>query len=148
MISKVLVAMDDSEVAWKALKYAIEFAQQTGSTLILLTVAEESPFFSASVPEVISSTHLRETIEDYLRQVSEAILAKAEGLCQKSGIPTQRIIRSGHPVEEIAGVAEESKADLLILGSRGRGSLKTALIGSVVFGVLHKEMKVPILVVR
>jgi nucleotide-binding universal stress UspA family protein len=148
MISKVLVAMDDSEVAWKAVKYAMEFAQQTGSTLVLLTVVEESPFFSASVPEVITSTHLRETIEDYLRQVAEAILAKAERLCQKSGIPTQGIIRSGHPVEEIVRVAEESKADLVILGSRGRGSLKTALIGSVVFGVLHKEMKAPILVVR
>ncbi len=148
MISKILAATDGSEVAWKAVEYAVELAKQTGSTLILLTVVEESPFFSPSVPEVITPTHLRETIDDYLRQVAEAILAKAERLCQKSGVPSQRVVRSGHPVEEIVKGAEESKADLVILGSHGKGSLKAALLGSVAFGVIHKETKIPVLVVR
>ncbi len=148
MISKILAATDGSEVAWKAVEYAVELAKQTGSTLTLLTVVEESPFFSPTVPEVITPTHLRETIDDYLRQVAEAILAKAERLCQKSGVSSQKVVRSGHPVEEIVKAAEESKADLVILGSHGKGSLKAALIGSVAFGVIHKETNVPVLVVR
>jgi nucleotide-binding universal stress UspA family protein len=148
MISKILVATDGSEVASKAVKYAVELAKQTGASLTLLSVAEESSFLSTTVPEVITPTHLREAIDDYLRQVAEAILARAEEWSQKSGVPSQKVVRFGNPVEEIVEEAQKSKTDLIVLGSHGKGSLKAALIGSVTFGVIHKETKVPVLVVR
>jgi nucleotide-binding universal stress UspA family protein len=58
------------------------------------------------------------------------------------------IIRSGHPVEEIVKQAERSKADLIIMGSHGRSALKAAVIGSVTFGVINRDTKIPVLVVR
>lgn len=148
MISRILAATDGSEVAGKAVEYAVDLAKQTGASLTLLAVVEESSFLSTSVPDVITPTHLRETIDDYLRQVAEAIIAKAEGLSLKNGVSSKGVIRSGHPVEEIVREAEESKADLIIMGSHGKSPLKAALIGSVAFGVVHKETKVPVLVVR
>ena len=148
MISKILVASDGSDVAWKAVEYAADLAKQTGAVLTILSVAEEDSFISASVPEVITPTHLRETMEDYLRQVAEAIIRKGEELCQRKGVPTKRVIRYGRPSEEIVKEAEESKADLIVMGSHGKGYLKAALIGSVTFGVMNKETKVPVLVVR
>jgi nucleotide-binding universal stress UspA family protein len=148
MISKILVATDGSEAAWKAVKYAVDLAKQTGARLRLLSVAEGSSFLSTSVPGVITPTHLRETTEDYLRQVAQAIVGKAEGLCQRNDVLAQKVVRFGHPVEEIIREAEESKMDLIILGSHGKSSLKAALIGSVTFGVIHKETRIPVLVVR
>jgi nucleotide-binding universal stress UspA family protein len=148
MISRILVATDGSDAAWKAVEYAVDLAKQTGARLRLLSVAEGNSFLSTSVPGVITPTHLRETMEDYLKQIAQAILGKAEGLCQKKEVPAQKAVRFGHPVEEILGEAEESKVDLIILGSHGKSSLRAALIGSVTFGVIHKGTRIPVLVVR
>ena len=51
-------------------------------------------------------------------------------------------------MEEIVGEAEESKVDLIVLGSHGKSALKAAFIGSVVFGVIHKDTRIPVLIVR
>jgi nucleotide-binding universal stress UspA family protein len=80
--------------------------------------------------------------------VGEACLQEAESFCKKHGISTQNVIRSGHPVEEITGEAEESKVDLIVLGSHGKSALKAAFIGSVAFGVIHKDTGIPVLIVR
>jgi nucleotide-binding universal stress UspA family protein len=148
MISKILVATDGSETARKSIGYAIELAKQTGASLTFLSVVDKNFFTTKSMPSVATPTHLIEPIEDFLRQAAEAHLKDAEKLCQKEGIQSKGIIRSGHPVEEIIKEAEKSKADLIIIGSHGRSALKAAVIGSVTFGVIHKDTNVPVLVVR
>jgi len=148
MISKILVATDGSEVAWKSVEYAVELAKQTGATITLLYVIEKSFMIAGSVSHVDAPTHLIEPVEDYLKQVGEASLQEAESFCKKHGISSQKVIRAGHPVEEIIGEAEESKVDLIVLGSHGKSALKAAFIGSVVFGVIHKDTRIPVLIVR
>jgi nucleotide-binding universal stress UspA family protein len=51
-------------------------------------------------------------------------------------------------VEEIINEAVKSKVDLIVMGSQGRSALKAAFLGSVTFGVIHKDTKIPVLVVR
>ena len=51
-------------------------------------------------------------------------------------------------MEEIIKEAAESKVDLLVMGSHGKSALKAAFLGSVTFGVIHKDTKIPVLVVR
>jgi len=148
MISKILVATDGSETARKSIGYAIELAKQTGASLTFLSVIDKSFFTTKLIPSVATPTHLIEPIEDYLRQAAEAHLKETEKLCEKKGLQSKGIIRSGHPVEEITKEAEKSKADLIIMGSHGRSALKAAVIGSVTFGVIHKDTKIPVLVVR
>jgi nucleotide-binding universal stress UspA family protein len=58
------------------------------------------------------------------------------------------VIRTGHPVEEIIKEAEKSKVDLIVMGSHGTSALKAAVLGSITFGVIHKDTKFPVLVVR
>ncbi len=149
MIRKMLVPIDGSETAGKALEYAIDLAKQTGSTIILLSVIDKSPYYGAqTVPPVSSLTHMLDNLEDYLRQTAEAYVADAEGLCKTKGVESQKIIRVGHPVEEIIKAAAVAEVDLIVMGSQGRSALGAAILGSVTFGVIHRESKFPVLVVR
>jgi nucleotide-binding universal stress UspA family protein len=149
MIRKILVPIDGSETARKALEYAVDLAKQTGSTIILLSVIDKSPYYGAqTVPPVSTPTHLLENLEDYFRQTAEAYVAKAESLCKTKEVGSQRIIKAGHPVEEIIKAAESSKVDLIVMGSHGKSALAAAILGSVTIGVIHRETKFPVLVIR
>jgi len=148
MISKILVATDGSDTSKKSIGYAIELAKQTSATLIFLSVIDKSFFTAKSIPPVATPTHLLEPIEDYLRQAAEAHLKETEKLCEEKEIQSKGIIKAGHPVEEIIREAEKSKADLIIMGSHGRSALQATVLGSVTFGVIHRDVKIPVLVVR
>ena len=149
MIKKILVPIDGSEAARDALKYAVDLARQTVSSIILLSVVDRSPYFGApTVPSISTPTHLLENLEDYLRQAAEAYVAEAEELCRTEGVESQKIIGAGHPVEEILKAAENSKVDLIVMGSHGKSALGAALLGSVTIGLIHSETKFPVLVVR
>ncbi len=145
MISKILVATDGSDLSRRSIAFAADLARQIGSTLTLLSVVEKGVLLPASIPDAITPT-LKEPTEDYLRQAAEASLSDAGELC--SGIPLKKSIRSGDPVEEIIKEAEDSDADLIVVGSHGKSALKAALIGSVAFGLIHKDTRFPVLVVR
>lgn len=148
MVSKILVATDGSETAWKAVKYATGLAQQTGAAITAVSVIDKSPLLAQSIPAVAAPTRLMEPVEDYLRQAAEAYIEKVEQLCKKDGIRFSKAIRTGHPVDEIVKEAKKSKADLIVMGSRGRGIMKAAVLGSITSGVIHKDTKIPVLIVR
>ena len=148
MISKILVPTDGSKPARKSVEYAVQLAKQAGATITLLTVIDKGFLITQSIPAIATPIHIREPIEDYLRQVAESHMKDAEKLCRKEGVQSERIIRSGHPVEEIIRESKRSKVDLIVIGSHGRSALKAAVLGSVTFGVISKETKIPVLVVR
>ena len=148
MVSKILAATDGSEIAMRALEYAADLAKQTGATLTLLSVVEKGFVMPVSIPDVVTPTHLIEPVEDYLKQVAEGYIQRAEELCKEKEVPTKSVIRSGHPVEEIIKEAEGSGVDLIVIGSHGKSALKAAVLGSVTFGVIHEGTKIPVLVVR
>jgi nucleotide-binding universal stress UspA family protein len=148
MISKILMATDGSETARKSIRYAVDLAKQTGATITFLSVIDKSFFVSKSIPAAATHIHLIEPIEDYLRQAAEAHLEEAQKICKKKGVQSSMVIRTGHPVEEIIKEAEKSKVDLIVIGSHGRSALKAAILGSVTFGVINKDTKFPVLVVR
>ncbi|MFZ5906956.1 MAG: universal stress protein [Nitrospirota bacterium] len=148
MFSKILVPTDGSRPAKKSLEHAIALAQSTGGQLILVSVVDKSAFVRQSVPAAPGSTAIMEPLENVLRRAAESYLEEAEKLCRKDGVPAKKTIRSGHPVEEIIKEAKKSKADLIVIGSQGRSALKAAVIGSVTFGIISKESKIPVLVVR
>lgn len=148
MISEILVALDGSEMAKKAVEYAAQLAKQIGATITLLTVIDRGLFVTGTIPAEANPSHLIEPVEDYLRQAAEAYIEEAERLCKNKGVKSKKVFRLGHPVEEIIKEAEKSKLDLIVMGSHGKSALKAALLGSVTFGVIHRDTKIPVLVVR
>ncbi len=148
MISKILLPTDGSETSQKAADYAVDFAQQVGAELLILSVIDSTMFISLSVPAEATPTHLIEPIEDYLRQAMEAHFKEIESRCINKGVQSKAIIRSGYPIEEIIKEAEDSGVDLIVMGSHGKSALKATVLGSVSLGVIHKDTQIPVLLVR
>ncbi len=148
MISKILVAIDGSKVSNKAAKYAVELAKQTGASLMLLSVFEKRLIFEQEISASASPTHLNESIEDYLKQAAQSLIDDIAKVCERNRIQYKSAIRNGHPVEEIVNEARKTKADLIVMGSHGESALKAAMLGSVTYGVMHRDTKIPLLIVR
>ncbi len=148
MISKILVPIDGSKASQKAAKYAVELAKQTGASLALLSVIDKRFVVGQSVSASASPTHLKESVEDYLKQSAQSSTDEIATVCKRKHIQYKAAIRTGHPVEEIVNEATKSKADLIVMSSHGKSALKAAVLGSVTYGVMHKDTKIPILIVR
>ena len=148
MISKILVPVDGSATALKAAKYAIELAKLASAQITLVSVLDSGPFAGATVAASEAPRHLLEPLSDYLKQAAETYMAEIEALGKETGIEVKKTIRFGHPVEEILKEAVKSKADLIVIGSHGKSAFEAVFLGSVAFGVLHKDSKIPVLVVR
>ncbi len=148
MITKILVPTDGSRTAQKAAMYAVDLAKQLKASVIVLSVIDKRSFMGQTVPAGKTSRHLTEPIEDYLREAAEGYAGEIKKLCDKKGVSARTAITSGHPVEGIVKEAARAKVDLIIMGSHGKSALAIAVLGSVTYGVLHKETKIPVLIVR
>jgi nucleotide-binding universal stress UspA family protein len=148
MISKILVPTDGSRTAQKAAKYAVDLAKQLKASVIVLSVIDKRSFMGQTVPAGKTSRHVIEPIEDYLREAAEGYAGEIKKLCDKNGVQSKTVITAGHPVEGIVKEAARAKVNLIIIGSHGKSPLAVAILGSVTYGVIHKETKIPVLIVR
>jgi nucleotide-binding universal stress UspA family protein len=122
-LSNLLVCIDGSENAIKALDYSAKLAEKMGSNITLLSVQERRLYDSSP-----------ETAEE----LGEKILSEALNTVQKTKLKVGKKLEFGVPSDVIADVAEKGKYDLIILGSRGLGTVSRFLLGSVSDDVSHK----------
>ena len=148
MISRILVPTDGSKTAQKAVKFAVDLAKRLHASIIALSVIDKRSLISETIPAGATPTHVAESFEDYLRQAAEEYGGEIMKLCKKNGVRLKTVITTGHPVEDIVKEAERSKVDLIVMGSHGESALAAAVLGSVTYGVIHKDTKIPILVVK
>lgn len=148
MIKRILAPTDGSAISRKAVTYAADLAKQLGASLTLLGVIDSGYLVSPGVTPEVSPANIRESTEGVMRQATEAYLDRSLSECREQGLEVARVIRTGHPVEEIVKQAEELQADVIVMGSHGRSALRAAVLGSVAYGVLHKDAKFPVLIVR
>jgi nucleotide-binding universal stress UspA family protein len=150
MVRKILVATDGSKVAGKAVRYAIGLAKQLDldASITLLGVIDIFYLIMQGVSPAVTPARVIMETKDLLKQATDEYLNEALFECRKKGVRARMVIRIGHAVEEIVKEAVKEKADLIILGSHGRSALKAAMLGSVAYGVIHKETNIPVLIVR
>lgn len=148
MILKILVATDGSKAAQKAAIYAVDLAQQLKATIIVLSIIDKRSFIGQTVQAKETTMNVIEPLEDYLREAAEGYAGEIGKFCNKKGIQSETIIKTGHPVEVIFKEAVKAKADMIIMGSHGKSALAAAVLGSVTYGVIHKDTKIPVLIVR
>jgi len=119
---KILVPIDGSIYSEKSLERASEFVDAFGSSLILIYVVEKS------IP--INLLDRKEYLE-ILRKFGTNVLEKANKKLSKKGITTKVLLKEGNIVNEIEKIAKKEKCDLILVGSKGLGSVARLLLGSV-----------------
>ena len=148
MISKILVPTDGSKTAQKAARYAVDLAKQLGASIIVLSVFDWISFMGSASPDTFVAPRELESVESSLQEAARKHGEAVKKLCDKHGVQSKMILTTGHPVEDIVKEAKRSKADLIVMGSHGRSALAAAVLGSVTYGVIHRDIKTPVLVVK
>jgi universal stress protein A len=126
-IKRIVVATDFSELSAEAIDTAVAFAQGSGAALDLVHVAVEIAF---AVPPPMDVVSLPVDMPAVVRHAS-ARLAIEEERVRARGITCEGNVLVGRADTEIVGHADETKSDLIILGTHGRSGLGHALLGSV-----------------
>jgi universal stress protein A len=148
MITRILVPTDGSTGALKAARYAVDLAKRLKASVIALSIVDKRAYMMQTMPASDTMRRVIEPIGDYLREAGERYAEEVEVLCRRRGVRSRIVIAAGHPVEEIMRAARRSKADLIVIGSHGRSALAAAVIGSVTYGVIHKDTSIPVMVVK
>jgi nucleotide-binding universal stress UspA family protein len=145
--TNILLATDGSAEATRAARMAITLAKGLDSDLHVVYVEPlPDPY---AVPEYLTyQPEYRDEIRKIAdREAHERLDKEAEIIREAGGHVAQTHARAGRPDAEIAHLAEEIGAGLVVVGSRGRGPLRRALMGSVSDSVVH-HAHCPVLVVR
>ncbi len=133
-----LVALDGSNNSFRALDYAINLAQQSGSTITGIFVYPPN--------DVLYPIRYDEKL---MRLEGNHIMDLAKRKCVKKGILFTHKLTKGKPGEEIVKLIDDKKHNftLIVIGSRGLSGLKESFFGSVANYVLHKS-KIPVLIIK
>lgn len=137
MFKSILVAWDGSAHAKRALAEAVDLARTQEARLTLMSVTPPIFAWPGYVPPISEAD---------LEAAAEQTLAEAEPLVP-DGIPVSGRTAIGHPGTELLKRAEAANHDLIVMGSRGRGAIRSAVLGSVSHFVLN-HATIPVLVVH
>ena len=140
MITQILVAVDGSDHASRAVDLAADLAERYGAGLTLLHVMSEVG--SAAIPPELSEyarlEHVRVTERDLFKSAASAIVHAAAERVASAGHPRPKTrIAEGHAAQEIIDAAEDIDADMIVMGRRGLGGVQSLLLGSTSHKVAH-----------
>jgi nucleotide-binding universal stress UspA family protein len=149
--TKILLATDGSKEAELATRSATDLAQKTGSELHVVHVFGIAPVGPPVYPEVpdLQGEALEEEAEEPIsEQQAREVLEEAVGTVRSvGGTVVEAHLIGGRVAPEIVALAEEIGTGLIVLGSRGQGGIRRALMGSVSESVV-RHAHCPVLVVR
>lgn len=137
---KVLLAYDGSSSSQYTLEKSLPFLREQKAEILLLSVIPEVeiPAFPAGGDLQLPWSGVpSDEIQQKLQETGERILATAVQKVEEYGCTYRTKIMYGPPRMTICQVATEEKVDLIIMGSRGLGTVKRLLLGSVSDYVIH-----------
>ena len=137
-LKNILVALDGSNSSSKALDQAINLARQSQGTVTGVFVI---PLFSVNVAKPKSK------LAKAFTEGGKKILANAKLRCAKNGVLFYEKILCGNEGFKLVSFAKNKKADIIVIGSRGRSNVKEFILGSVSHYVAHKS-PMPVLIVK
>ena len=141
MFRNILVAVDGSPDAAEALRDAIDLAESEHTRLTLLTAVPRIPATGLLVPGAVTDDAIADT-----RAWAEAILRRALDQVPDD-LPVSTVLTDQPIRPALIRQIKHGHHDLVVMGSRGRGAVRSALLGSVSHYVLHHS-PVPVLIVH
>ena len=146
---RIVVAMDGSEDAARALKVAIELAKQSGAELLVATAVPYAIGLSGDSADAVGSVQVLADYRRLAREEARQILKEATSLARAAGVPVRGVLldQTSSAVEMIVKFAKAEGADLIVSGTRGLSGFKKLLVGSVSSGLVS-HASCSVLVVR
>jgi len=148
LIQKILIGLDGSGAANKALEYALDIAEKFSAEILLVAVIPKIhlPFISvgpASPPPTLVnfSVDLKKSHQDVLTHAIEKIKK------ENPSLKVTTVLTEGNAADIIIDKAKEEKVDLIVVGSRGLGGLSRFFLGSVSHKIAH-SCECPVLIVK
>lgn len=138
--SNILIAIDGSECSMSAVKKGIELAKDLSSNVILLYVVDMTNTIDNAAVGAIVDKNIEGIFEKEADKLIESAIKKYPYA------KTTKIIEEGVAKEAINTIAEQHKADLIVMGTHGRTGLNHLLVGSVAEYVI-RHSSIPVMVV-
>jgi nucleotide-binding universal stress UspA family protein len=141
---RILVAVDGSKHAQKAVGVAVNMAKTLRAELAALNVMTV-PWMATSLNAPLPL----DKIYEGLREVGEKVTREAAAIAENEGVRVKRVMKEGigSAVQTITEYAAKESVDLIVLGTRGLGGFRKLLVGSVASGVVN-HAQTSVLVVR
>jgi nucleotide-binding universal stress UspA family protein len=135
MFGSIVVGTDGSDTATEAVRAAVDLAKSVGAKVQLVSAYE--PVSNQRLRE--ESTQAPEDMQWMVnpREDVDATLDSAVELANEAGVDVEKFARQGDPADAILDVAEETKADLIVVGNKGMTGARRFLLGSVPNKVSH-----------
>ena len=141
MKHRILMAVDGSQSSLRAVRAVIDMARKAGPfELHLLNV---SPEMSEESVDVLG----REEVDASLAAEAKAVLAHAQRLLNEAGLAYSSHIETGRPSHVIATFSRENACDQIVMGTHGKGTSRSVVVGSVAMRVMALA-DVPVTVVK
>jgi len=141
LFRKILVPIDGSACSLKGLRYAIDIAKRCDASIKLIFVVQR-PTYGVYPPEVPVTF---DDVLSLIKKDGEKLLSDKKTEVSNMGLKVYSLLVVGDPFEEINKAAED--CDLIVIGSRGQGEVKSLLLGSVSHKVVNHAKK-PVLIIR
>jgi nucleotide-binding universal stress UspA family protein len=145
-IKKILAAFDFSEPAGRTVRWAYQLAKSSGGTLEVVHVHPDI-YDGRSTPELGLPWPSEGQEERYMRFLAQELKTAVTALVDPADAEIPLHVVRGDPVKRVLAVAEQIAADLVCVGSTGKGGVQRALLGSVSESILRRS-PVPVLVVH
>jgi nucleotide-binding universal stress UspA family protein len=135
MFKSIVVGTDGSETASEAVRQAVELARGIGAKIQLVSAYEPVPESRLREEKQQVPQDLQWMINP--REDVDATLEDAAEMVRTAGVEVETYARQGDPADAILDVAEETDADLIVVGNKGMTGAKRFLLGSVPNKVSH-----------
>jgi nucleotide-binding universal stress UspA family protein len=143
-LKKIIVPLDGSDWSFRAAKYAIKVAKMANAEIIFMHAVVNPPYGDPRSAGIMITAYIKEA-----RELAELWYVKAGNMASNEGVKfvAETILDVASAADSIVNYAESKKADLIVIGTKGRTGLKRLLLGSVISGVVT-HARCPVLVTR
>lgn len=148
--NSIVVGLDGSEPARRALAYAIDMAAEYGSKLVVATIVDwhAGMLFPEAAPVVpaLDAEWFERAERDMMASADHRFLDPARAQAEAAGIPVETRVAFGSPAQEMADLAKVFRARALVVGRSGSHGLRRPIFGGVASALLSLS-EAPVFVV-
>ena len=144
-IKKIISAFDMSDYSENALRYACKLIEDLKAEFVIVNVLNQR---DVDIVDRLAKQYMQDTtVEDYIKNQKRERMDIIDNLLANENIKYRKIIKVGIPFVELVNTIKEEKADLVVMGTKGRSNIVGAILGTTAEKMFRK-CPVPLLSVR